>query len=697
MTMERSQVEQLAQLYGLETEFFDTWGNKRVSSTESLVDTCRLLGAEIAGPEDVAGAIQRRQFEIHGRILEPVNVVREEEPAVIRLKVTAADRHAAYELHLELEDETGVNASGNFGDLQVSREMSIEGESYVELQFALPRTLPRGYHRLTLRVNEAALTSLIISAPHQAFSFPADSRRNQWGAFLPLYSLHREHSPQTGNLSDLGELMQWIADCGGSFVATLPLLGTVWELGEDPSPYQPTTRLLWNEFYIDLTRIPEYADLPEELKSSIEQGDKTELVHYAEEMSRKRQALELMSDAFFANTSERVEQLLQDSENDPELDMYARFRAVGERQGKSWPEWPERLQKGEITPDDYDERIYHLHLFTQWQMRHQLADIKQQADARGLLWYLDYPVGVHGNGYDVWRNQDIFVRQADGGAPPDTFFTKGQNWGFPPVHPEKLRQQEYGYFIQAIRSHLEKARILRLDHVMGLYRFYWIPRGHGADDGVYVRYPLEEMMAILAVESHRYGARIIGENLGTVPDQVDEALDRYDIDGMYVLQFETRLGDSPEVFSPVPTRVAASINTHDTPPFAAYWDGTDIDDRLGQNLMSEEDASWEHGERAEVRRRVIEYLRNEQLLEGDSPSGHDVLSAAMAWLARSDAEFVLVNLEDLWGEVLPQNRPGTSSEQPNWRRRARYSFEQFRDRPEVREVLARMAGVRAEK
>jgi 4-alpha-glucanotransferase len=229
---------------------------------------------------------------------------------------------------------------------------------------------------------------------------------------------------------------------------------------------------------------------------------------------------------------------------------------------------------------------------------------------------------------------------------------------------------------------------------MGLYRFYWVPRGHRADDGAYVRYPMEEMFAILALESHRHGARIIGENLGTVPDEVNEALGRHNVDGMYVLQFAANADDPQSTIPVVPSNVAASLNTHDTPTFAAFWEGADIDDRVRLDLLTSEDAGREHARRQKLCEQVIEFLRREYLLEAAEPTSLEVLSACLAFLARSDAEFVMVTLEDLWGEMQPQNRPGTHGDMPNWRRRAAWSLEEFRDRPAVRDILARVDRLR---
>jgi 4-alpha-glucanotransferase len=549
---------------------------------------------------------------------------------------------------------------------------------------------------MALEVADLRCESLLIVAPRGVYGERAEEREKAWGVFLPLHALHRDASPSAGDFSDLQALMRWTAEQGGSLVATLPLLATLWELTDDPSPYNPTSRLFGNEFYLDPREIPELADTAEAQAllaahdGRLETGRETQMgrwVDYQEQMRFKRSVLEALCRRFFEGPAPRRDALARHCLENPDLEHFARFRAVGERQGKPWPEWPEPLRGGAISHGDYDEGAYRYHLYTQWQVDEQLTRMTAEAQRLNMLWYLDFPLGVSGAGYDVWCEPELFVNRASAGAPPDAFFTKGQNWGFPPLHPGTLRRQGYRYFIKALRNHMRRAKLLRLDHVMGLYRSYWIPHGLEACDGVYVRYPIEEFFAILAVESHRFRARIVGENLGTVPAVVDEALNQRGVDGMYVLQYETN-PDKRSTLRPIPAASVASVNTHDMPPFASYWEGLDIDDRVALGLLTREEAATEHARRATVRHDLIALLRREEILKSEGePQALEVLEACQGLLARSPAGLVLVNLEDLWGESEPQNVPGTYRERPNWRRKARYSFESFRNLPVVLRIL----------
>jgi 4-alpha-glucanotransferase len=228
----------------------------------------------------------------------------------------------------------------------------------------------------------------------------------------------------------------------------------------------------------------------------------------------------------------------------------------------------------------------------------------------------------------------------------------------------------YEYVIALLRNHFRYSGLLRIDHVMGLHRLYWIPEGLTGDKGVYVEYPADELYAILSLESHRYQAGIVGENLGTVPPGVNSALARHNIRQMYVVQYEIMADPEKPKLRPVPARNVASLNTHDMPPFQAFLDGLDIEDRLDLGLLDERTARKERKQRV-VMKRKLRSFRN-----------------ATQFLAKSMADIVLVNMEDLWQETLPQNVPATNKERPNWRRRMRPSIEQIRRMAAVAEVLS---------
>jgi len=339
--------------------------------------------------------------------------------------------------------------------------------------------------------------------------------------------------------------------------------------------------------------------------------------------------------------------------------------------------------RGEIHPSDYDADTFHYHLYSQWQLDEQLGRVAVKASARHVRLCLDLPLGVKQSGFDPWKESELFVPGMAMGAPPDPFFLGGQNWSLPPIHPQRLREQGYRYFMACLRRHLRHAKILRLDHVMGLYRLFWVPEGMPADQGVYVRYPSSELLAILALESQRHQAVIVGENLGTVPEYVNRSMRRHRILSTYVVPFNIAPEESPPVTPPVEDCVA-SLNTHDLPTFASFWRGVDIRRGLKMGLHDRQGAKRQCVQRRLTRRALLAWLRGKGMLSPQDDDPHSVLKACLAMLGASAANLVMVNMEDTWGETRPQNMPGVGPDlHANWQGKARYSLEEFSRMPEV--------------
>ncbi len=288
------------------------------------------------------------------------------------------------------------------------------------------------------------------------------------------------------------------------------------------------------------------------------------------------------------------------------------------------------------------------------------------------------------------RERRLFALDASGGAPPDRIFTVGQDWGSPPLHPDAIRQQGYRYVIDYLRHHMRHATHLRIDHVMGLHRLFWIPRGFEPSEGVYVHYNADELYAILSLESHRQETTIVGENLGTVPPYVDSSMRRHKLHQLYVLQYAIS-PDAPRPLRPVPSRSVAALNTHDTPPFRAFVEGLDIEYRRALGLLDEEGAEKER----QARRATLGALARFFLGgSGTSMSPDELLGACLSFLSAGQARVVLVNLEDLWGETEPQNVPGARDANRFWRRKARHPFETFAADSSVLETLRRLDALR---
>ena len=272
-------------------------------------------------------------------------------------------------------------------------------------------------------------------------------------------------------------------------MATLPLLASNFD-GPSPiiSPYSPTSRIFWNEFYLDLRRIPELARSEaaralldsEEASREVDELKASSLVDYGRQMRLKRAILEHLAEEV-DHSDHRVEAFQAYRSLNPEVESYAFFQAAGEKFGRDWRDWPEGLGRSDVDP-----KAYLYHLYAQWQADEQLGALADKARGRGLTWYLDFPIGVDFNSFDVWTHRSAFATGASVGCPPDPVFTRGQNWGFPPLHPDRHRESGYAYLIACIRAHFRHANALRIDHVMGLHRLFWIPQG-GRGEGWRVR------------------------------------------------------------------------------------------------------------------------------------------------------------------------------------------------------------------
>ena len=684
----------LARMYDVQTAFYDVEGRRQQASPEAILLVLRALGVPVESFAGVSDALRGRRRELWAHGVEPVAVAWDDQPAAIDLRLPTASAEGGVRCHLALETGESHAWAHNVAELPVVESAIVEGVRYQAMRLSLPSRLPWGYHRLTLELGARQFETMVISAPPRAHARQEERASKCWGVFLPLYALHSRRSWGGGDLADLESLLEWVAELGGSVVETLPLLAAFLDDPLEPSPYAPASRLFWNEFYIDVTRVPELQRCSSaqavmgspEFRQGIEGLRSLPLVDYRRQMGLKRRVLEELARCLFAERSQRHNTFARFVEAHPSLEDYARFRATVERRRSPWRTWPQPLRDGVLKAGDYDEAAKHYHLYVQWVAQEQMQGLYERGRLAGAKLRLDLPLGVHPDGYDVWRERGVFALGASAGSPPDTFFTKGQNWGFSPPHPEAARKQGYRYFIACLRHHLQHAGVLRLDHIMSLHRLYWIPSGMEAHEGVYVRYPSEELYAILSVESHRQGALIVGEDLGTVPRYVRKAMARHNIHRTYVVQFELR----PERRRPVgtvPAASVASVNTHDMPPFAAFWRGVDIDDRLKRGLLDDKGARRERRSRQTLKQSLLTLLKRRRLLKEASRGERAVVRACLALLSASRARVVMASLEDLWLERQPQNIPGTSEEHPNWRRKARYTFEAFSQMPEVLDTL----------
>ncbi|HXU45172.1 MAG TPA: 4-alpha-glucanotransferase [Thermoanaerobaculia bacterium] len=679
---------ELARGCGVETVYRDAWGAEKRASAEALTGVLASLGLPLARESDAAAVLAERRAERALRLAEPVVVAWDGQAPVVPIRLPAGAGRVSFQLELE----TGERWSAETEASRLS-----PGPSAGELLLPVADSVPIGHHRLAIEAGGRRAEVAILAAPPRTYPLGSPGL---WGTFLPLYALRTADSWGAADFTDLESLARFTEDLGGGVVATLPLLATFLDEPFEPSPYAPASRLFWNEAYVDPRRLPELERSPA-ARALIENGDflaeAAELaalpaVDWARYAALKRRVLAELARALDRHDGPRRSKFERFVAEKPYLAEYASFRAVGERRGASWQAWPEPLRGGEVGASDFDEETRRYHLFAQFAAEEQLAEMARGARQRGPGLYLDLPLGVHASAFDVWRFRDLFATGVAAGAPPDALFQGGQNWGFPPIQPERHRERGYDYLIASLRHHLAHAGVLRIDHVMQLHRLYWVPEGQPATEGVYVTYPAEELYAVLSLESHRHRSALVGENLGTVPQEVYEAMDRHGIPGLFVVQYELDPDASTLVREP-PAHTAASLNTHDMPTLRAFWEGRDIDDLAALGAVEEAVVGRDRARRERLRGRLLEAVG-----AADAPPGAGygrVLEALLEHIAASPAALALVSLEDLWRETEPQNVPGTHTERPNWRRKARYTLAEIAALPQVRRLLARVEELRA--
>jgi len=635
------QLRELARFLSIQIAYEDASGKKQNLSAESLTAAVKTRLPPGADPSE---AWQERKRSLDERMVEPVTVVWGKRPLRVPLRLSRGSVDAGLEWTLQLED--GEVRSGRIAPGESAAEWSEEAFAGKTIQIA--GAVPHGYHVLKLVTGDRSAETFVIAAPSRA---PSLGRR-EWGVFLPLYAARTARNWGAGDLTDLQAFGAWVHELEGGVVATLPLLAG---FDEEQSPYSPVSRLFWNEMYLDPTKLPEWraTDLHQNELLYLQNAQS---VDYPRVIAEKRRVLEVMSRRFTM---------------DDEFQRYARQGAYGYAHFRA-------------AQEEKDSASYHL--YVQYRMSQQMRETADGARKSGAGLYLDFPLGVNPAGFDAWKYARSFAKGVSVGAPPDLFFTKGQSWGFLPPDPDTIRAQKHDYFRACIRHHVSHAGILRIDHVMGLHRLFWIPEGAGAKNGFYVRYPEEELYAIVVLEATRHGCSVVGEDLGTVPEYVPRMMRKHGIGRMYVVQYEVN-PEGPDALSEPAKESVASINTHDMPTFAGFWGGRDIDDRLELGLLDQDGASDERARREQIRESLTGLLKARGLLQegGDQRA---ILEAILRSLAQSPAELVLVNLEDLWLETEPQNVPGVPDR--SWKQKFRLSLEQLRKDAGIERVLRRV-------
>ncbi|MBT2439199.1 4-alpha-glucanotransferase [Streptomyces sp. ISL-36] len=647
----------LAALHGVATEYAPSEGVIVQVPDATVVAVLGVLGVDASTPEAVAASLEAVLRGERERLLPPTLVRWQDGP---------------------------VHPPGPAEGLPPGTRLRVTTESGEVLESADWEGLPLGVHELdALAPDGRAGRSTLIVAPARV----PRPRERAFGLLVQLYSVLSARSWGMGDLGDLRELAAWAGRThGAGFVQVNPLHAAVPGAPTDPSPYRPSSRRFPDPVHLRIEDIPEYGFLAPEYRDELESvlADATEL---RERVLRKgalidrdavwevkRRALELVRTVELG-PGRRAEYRDFLARRGRALEDHATYCALAERHGHHWRSWPEELRDPRsaaqaVRADDELAARVDFHCRLAWLTDRQLAAAGEAARAAGMAVGIvhDLAVGVHPDGSDAWAQQDAFAAGMSVGAPPDAFNARGQDWGLPPWRPDTLAASGYAPYRGLLKELLRHAGALRIDHVMGLFRLWWVPEGREPTEGTYVRYDSEAMLAVLVLEAHRAGAVVIGEDLGTVEPGVRERLARCGVLGTSVLWFERDWAGDGRPLSPEEWRTdcVATATTHDLPSTAARLSGDHVALRHRLGLLTG-DLERERGRDAAEVREWLGCLERLGLLPEGPGEEEAEIRAVHRFLLRTPATMVGVWLPDTVGDRRPQNLPGTWDQYPNWR------------------------------
>jgi 4-alpha-glucanotransferase len=665
---------ELARRYGVATEYQD-WTGQHVAVPETtLVAVLAALGVQAGSEDERSAALAAHDREHWTRALPPTIVARADSEASFWVHVTHGEPVG---LWIRLEDGS---VRAGLRQLENHTPPYDLGDRLVgEATFELPADLPLGYHRLYLQAGSSESSAPLIVVPAKLELPPRLGGKRIWGLATQLYSVQSERSWGVGDLTDLTDLAVWSgANHGAGYILVNPMHAAAPVAPMEPSPYLPTSRRYVNPLYLRPEAIPEFAEVRR--RSRIrrrrlelqQEARRTDLIDRDATWRAKRDVLT----SVYRVERSAGRQLAYEAYRAREgrsLDDFAIWCALAERHGPDWHRWPKKFTSPSSAAvagfaAKHAETV-DFHRWLQWQLDDQLATAQSTAQRAGMELGImhDLAVGVDPNGADAWAMQDVLALGVTAGAPPDEFNQLGQDWSQPPWRPDQLVSKGYEPFRAMVNAILRHASGVRVDHIIGLFRLWWIPRGAPPTDGTYVRYDHEAMIGILALEAHRAEAVVVGEDLGTVEPWVRDYLARRGLLGTSILWFELdRDGDGgPLQAQRWREYCLSSVTTHDLPPTAGYLAGEHVRLRAELGLLTrpvEEELADDRTEQSAW----VDELRRAGLL-GEKPGVDETVLALYRYLGRTPSRLLGLSLADAVGEMRTQNQPGTTDEYPNWR------------------------------
>ena len=694
-------LDRLAALAGIEPAYHDIWGERRALSRPSKCALLAAMGLAAETAAEAAKSLAGLEWAAWQRLLDPVVVRVAQGDAPLAAPIHHPASAAVGYLAWALTEEDGARHTGRVrvADLPLMARHATGDGIFERRALPLPANLPLGYHRLEAVLDAgrdpvADATTLIVAPPQCYLPDMLTKAPGLWGFALQIYGLAGPRSWGMGDFGELGRFAERARELGADVIGLNPTNALFIGNPAHASPYAPSHRGFLNPLYIDIEAVPEFAACEPAhvdvatpaFQMRLAAARASRDVDYAAVVALKLPILEQLYATFraAASAARAADFARFRLAGGAALADFATFEALSEhiRRGKighfPWRDWP-AAYRDPTSPEvaafatAHSERVG-FYKYLQWEAERQLAAAAARADGMALGLYRDLALGADPHGAEGWTQQRSLAFGATLGAPPDPFNPQGQNWGLPPFNPIALRERAYGPFIDLLRANMRHAGALRVDHVLGFNRLFWIPAGEAAASGGYVRAPLDDLVAITALESQRARCVVVGEDLGTVPDGLRERLAAAAILSCRLLYFEREPDGAfrrPEAY---PALAHVAVGTHDLPTFPGYWRGRDIELFAALGLFpSVAAAQSARGERAAARQAPITALIGEGLWpEGravPASASADLVAAAYAFLARGRGRLLMVQLEDVLGQVEQTNLPGTTSGYDNWCRK----------------------------
>lgn len=663
---------ELARAFGVATEYWDWQGNHVIVSAATISAVLEALGLESSDDAGIARSLAVVADRAWRRTLPPIVVCREGATPWLPVHLPHGETPQVWVL---LED--GSRREVRQVDHYVEPRM-IDDQRTGEATFEIPGDLPLGWHTVNARIGLDTFSTPLVVAP-AALALPAPlQQRRAWGLMSQIYSVRSRQSWGLGDLADLGDMMAWAAtDLHADFVLVNPLHAAEPVAPMEPSPYLPTSRRFINPIYIRVEDIPEMGYMSSAERQLLEwHADDARIWNEQDTIDRdlvwsaKVAALRTVFHQPRPSRRERSFTAFCEREGQGLLD-FATWCALAEKHGLPWGQWPAELHdpRGPAVDALRDQIADDVEFYRwlQWVVDEQLGGVQRQAKEAGMSLGVvhDLAVGVHPEGADAWALADALARRVTVGAPPDQYNQLGQDWSQPPWRPDRLEELGYAPYRDMLRAALRHAGGIRIDHVIGLFRLWWVPNGQLPSEGTYVRYDHEALISILVLEAHRAGALVIGEDLGVVEPWVRDYLRDRGILGTSILWFENDSEGTPLPAEAYRELCLATVTTHDLPPTAGFLAAEHIDLRNELGLLTRP-VELERELAGEDRQKVLDMLVDRGLLRPEAQEA-EIIEALHRFLSWTPAKLLGVAVPDLTGDHRAMNQPGTDEEYPNWR------------------------------